>query len=277
MPRFALALEYDGSAYHGWQTQTDAPSVQAEVEKALSSVANHPVDVVTAGRTDSGVHATSQIVHFDSAVDRGERGWLLGANSELPEDIGTLWIKVVPDDFHARFSALARSYRYLILNRAQRPALERQRASWMRKPLDHLRMHAAAQCFVGTHDFSSFRAAECQAHTPIRRLENIAVTRQGEYVAIDVTANAFLHHMVRNLAGVLMAIGKGDQPMEWAQTVLAARNRRSGGVTAPPQGLYLVGVRYPAEFSLPSEPGVQVGGLPVTAGSRIDAPGILPA
>jgi len=272
MPRFALALEYDGTAYCGWQTQVGSPSVQAEIESALSKVADHPVAVVTAGRTDTGVHAISQIVHFDAGVDRGERGWLLGANTHLPDDIGTLWIKQVADDFHARFSATARSYRYLILNRTSRPALERHRACWMRRPLDHQLMDRAAQCLVGTHDFSSFRAAECQSHSPVRRLEKIAVTRQDDYVVLAVTANAFLHHMVRNIAGVLMAIGKGDRPVNWAQTVLDARERRQGGVTAPPQGLYLVGVRYPEIYGLPSD--AAAGGLLAASGPRIDAPGI---
>jgi len=272
MPRFALALEYDGTAYCGWQTQVGAPSVQAVLEAALSKVANHPVEVVTAGRTDTGVHATSQVVHFDADVDRGERGWLLGANTHLPDDIGTLWIRRVADDFHARFSATARSYRYLILNRSSRPALARHRVCWMRKPLDHDRMDAAAQSLVGTHDFSSFRAAECQSHSPIRRLESIAVTRDGEQLTLQVTANAFLHHMVRNIAGVLLAIGKGDRPVEWAQAVLDARDRRQGGVTAPPQGLYLVGVRYPEIYGLPSEGTPR--GLLAASGPRIDAPGI---
>jgi len=270
MPRFALALEYDGTAYCGWQTQVGVPSVQSALETAISAVANHPVEVVTAGRTDTGVHATSQVVHFDAPVDRGERGWLLGINTHLPGDIGTLWIKRVPDDFHARFSATARSYQYLILNRGSRPALQRQRVCWMRKPLDHGRMHAAAQYLLGTHDFSSFRAAECQSHSPIRRLERIAVARYGEYVELQVTANAFLHHMVRNIAGVLLAIGKGDRPIDWAQKVLEVRDRRQGGVTAPPQGLYLVGVRYPDTYGLPSEP-PQTGGLLAAAGPRIDA------
>jgi tRNA pseudouridine38-40 synthase len=254
MPRIALGLEYDGSRYRGWQIQTDALSVQGEVEKALSFVAAHPVAVVTAGRTDTGVHAAMQVVHFDARVDRSERSWALGANSTLPRDISAVWARAVPDDFHARFSALARSYRYIIQNRSSRPALQRERACWVREPLDAARMHEAAQQFRGEHDFSSFRAAECQSHSPIRRLESIAVTRKGEYLAIDVTANAFLHHMVRNIAGVLIAVGCGDQPVDWVGTVLAARDRRVGGVTSAPQGLYLVGVRYAPEFALPSEP-----------------------
>jgi len=256
MPRIALGLEYDGSRYRGWQAQTHAISVQSEVEKALSFVADHPVRVITAGRTDTGVHAAMQVVHFDAHIDRGERSWVFGANNRLPRDISALWACAMPDDFHARFSALARSYRYIIQNRRSRPALLRERACWVREPLDAERMHQAAQQFCGTHDFSSFRAAECQSPTPIRRLESISVARKGEYLSIDVTANAFLHHMVRNIAGVLIAIGCGAQPIEWVSTVLAARDRRQGGVTATPQGLYLVGVRYAPEFRLPSEPKV---------------------
>jgi tRNA pseudouridine38-40 synthase len=257
MPRIALGLEYDGSRYRGWQIQDHAPSVQGELEKALSFVADHPIDVVTAGRTDSGVHAAMQVVHFDAPTDRGERSWVLGSNSRLSRDVSALWARPMPDHFHARFSALARSYRYLIQNRSSRPALMRERACWVREPLDAARMHVAAQPFCGTHDFSSFRAAECQSRSPIRRLDSIAVTRKGEFIAIDVTANAFLHHMVRNIAGVLIAIGRGIQPIDWVTTVLAARARRLGGVTAAPEGLYLVGVRYAPEFGLPSEPHVQ--------------------
>ncbi|MBC7984859.1 MAG: tRNA pseudouridine(38-40) synthase TruA [Candidatus Obscuribacterales bacterium] len=277
MPRIALVLEYDGSAYRGWQSQPDAPSVQAEVERALSFVANHPVQVITAGRTDSGVHACMQVVHFDTTAERGSRAWILGSRSELPKDISVSWAKVVSDSFHARYSAIARSYRYLILNRTERPALERNRVCWTRRSLDAQRMHVAAQCLVGEHDFSSLRAAECQSHSPIRRLESIAVTRVGDYLAIDVTANAFLQHMVRNIAGMLLAIGVGDNPVEWAAAVLAARDRRLAGVTAPPQGLYLVGVRYPEEFALPIAPSSMwhsSGDLIATSGPRIDAAGL---
>ena len=257
MPRIALGLEYDGSRYRGWQIQDHAPSVQDELQKALSFVAAHPTAVVTAGRTDTGVHAAMQVVHFDAPLDRGERSWVLGANSRLPRDISALWARPVPEHFHARFGAQARSYRYLIQNRSSRPALMRERASWVREPLDADRMHIAAQQFCGTHDFSSFRAAECQSRSPIRRLDSITVVRKGEYLAIDVTANAFLHHMVRNIAGVLIAIGRGLQPVEWVTTVLAARERRLGGVTAAPEGLFLVGVRYAPEFGLPSEPSIR--------------------
>lgn len=257
MPRIALGLEYDGSAYRGWQTQAHAISVQAEVERALTFVADHSVEVTSAGRTDAGVHAAMQVAHFDAQVDRGEKGWVLGANTNLPDDISALWARVVPDDFHARYSAQARNYRYVIQNRRSRPALMRTRACWVRDPLDADRMHAAAQRLCGEHDFTSFRAAECQSRTPMRRLERIAVARLGEYVLIDVTANAFLHHMVRNIAGTLIAVGAGKQSESWVGDVLAARDRTVGGVTGAPEGLYFVGVRYPAAFALPSEPSVQ--------------------
>jgi len=254
MPRIALGLEYDGAAYRGWQTQANAKSVQSEVEPALSSVANHPIIVVPAGRTDAGVHAAMQVVHFDTTAVRNERSWVLGANTNMPDDISALWAREVPTEFNARHSALSRSYRYRIQNRRQRSALARLRACWVREPLDERAMHAAAQCLVGEHDFSAFRAAECQSATPMRRLDCITVSRSAEYVSIDVTANAFLHHMVRNIAGALIAVGTGKRPIEWVAEVLIARSRRLGGITAPPQGLTLVGVQYPAFFALPSEP-----------------------
>jgi len=253
MPRIALGLEYDGSRYRGWQSQANALSVQDAVQNALSSVANHPVVVTSAGRTDAGVHASMQVVHFDAAIDRGERAWVLGANTLMERDISALWARRVANDFDARRSALARSYRYVILNRQSRPALERERACWERQPLNAEWMHAGAQALVGEHDFTSLRAAECQSSTPWRNLQAISVARRGEHVILHVTANAFLHHMVRNIAGVLIAIGVGDRPVGWCREVLEARDRRVGGITAPSQGLTLVGVRYPAELSLPSE------------------------
>ena len=253
MPRIALGLEYDGTAYRGWQAQAHAAGVQAELERALSLVADCRIAVTAAGRTDAGVHAALQVVHFDAPVDRGPRGWVLGANTHLERDISALWACVVDDAFHARYSALARSYRYVILNRRSRPALMRHRAGWVRELLDAETMHSAAQALRGEHDFSSFRAAECQSRTPIRRLESIAVTRQGDYIRVDVTANAFLHHMVRNIVGTLLAVGSGDRSAGWVAEVLAARDRRVGGVTAPPQGLYLAGIRYPIEFNIPAE------------------------
>lgn len=255
MSRIALGIEYDGSVFSGWQAQVHAPSVQSAVEGALTQVADHPVAVVAAGRTDAGVHAAMQVVHFDTSAVRTERNWMLGANCGLPRQVSVLWAREVPEAFHARYGALARSYRYFIFNREPRPALLSQRASWVRDALDHERMQSAAQHLLGEHDFSSFRAAECQAHSPLRNLHAIEVTRCGEFVTITVTANAFLHHMVRNIAGVLITIGRGDRPVEWMEEVLAARDRRRGGVTAPPQGLYLTAVRYATALQLPSEAG----------------------
>ena len=207
--------------------------------------------ITGAGRTDAGVHALGQVAHFDSEALRDPRNWLLGINSNLPADIAVVWVRETDESFNARFSARARTYRYGILNRAVRPALHATRLSWFRRPLDAARMHAAAQALVGEHDFSAYRAQACQARHPVREIESIAVTRAGDEVWIEVTANAFLHHMVRNIVGVLMAIGSGERPASWAGEVLATRRRALGGVTAPPQGLYLVAVRYPQRFGLP--------------------------
>lgn len=252
MPRIALGIEYDGSAFVGWQAQIHGVGVQSVVEAAVSFVADHPTKVICAGRTDTGVHACMQVVHFDAAVTRDERAWVMGANTNLIESVSVLWAREVPDEFHARFGALTRSYRYVILNRKARPSLLRDRTCWMREPLDAERMHLAAQSLVGTHDFTSFRAAECQSPTPIRQLKSIQVTRINEYVVIDVTANAFLHHMVRNIAGVLIAVGRGRQAINWPAELLQLRNRAQGGVTAPAAGLYLFAVSYPSQFSIPS-------------------------
>ena len=253
MSRIALGLEYDGTDFAGWQSQHDAVGVQSVVEKALSTVADHPVAVVAAGRTDAGVHAAMQVVHFDTTAVRNERSWMLGGASNLPTSISILWTREVPDSFHARFSAQARSYRYFILNRGPRPALAWHRTSWVRHALDEQRMQEGAALLVGQHDFSSFRAAECQAHSPIRHLYELQVSRRGDIVELAVTANAFLHHMVRNIAGVLIAVGRGTRPVSWVSEVLDAKDRRQGGVTAPANGLYLSSVRYPAAFGLPSD------------------------
>lgn len=253
MPRIALGLEYDGSAFAGWQAQSHAHGVQSAVEAVLSQVADHPIEVIAAGRTDAGVHAAMQVVHFDTDAERSERSWVLGANTNLSPHVSALWARQTTGAFHARYSASARSYRYLILNRGPRPALAAKRVAWIRDPLDATRMHEAAQHLLGEHDFTSFRAAECQARSPMRRLHEISVVRRGELVVLSVTANAFLHHMVRNIAGVLIAIGGGERPVDWAAEVLAARDRKRGGVTAPGSGLYLWGVRYAAALQLPSE------------------------
>jgi tRNA pseudouridine38-40 synthase len=252
MPRFAAGLEYDGRAYSGWQFQPGLHTVQDQVQRALSRVADAPVEIVCAGRTDAGVHASAQVLHFDSDAARGERAWRLGANTYLPNDVSLLWVREVPEQFHARFSATARSYRYLILNRDSRPGLDTGRATWERRPLDADVMNACAQVLVGEHDFSAFRAIECQSKSPVRRVERVAVTRQGEWLRLDITANAFLHHMVRNVAGLLMSVGEGDSAPERVAQVLASRDRRTNAATAPPDGLYLAAVRYPAEFALPA-------------------------
>ena len=249
-----MGLEFDGGAYHGWERQRGPPTVQARVEDALSRVANDGVATISAGRTDAGVHALGQVVHFDAPVLREPHAWVMGTNANLPPDVAVLWAAPVPDSFHARFSAVRRHYRYIIFNRPVRTALLRGRASWCYRVLDVSRMQAAADLLVGEHDFTSYRAAGCQARSPIRTVHHLAVSRQGRNVVIDVCANAFLQHMVRNVAGVLIAVGAGERPPGWAGEVLQARDRRRGGVTADPNGLYLVAVDYPARFRLPAVP-----------------------
>jgi tRNA pseudouridine38-40 synthase len=249
--RWAIGLEYDGSAYAGWQTQESSPSIQSVAEKALSAVANHVVSLTGAGRTDAGVHALGQVAHFDASAVRSARSWVHGANTQLPPDVSALWAVQVADTFHARYSALSRTYRYVILNRGTRPALGHQRVCWVHTALDHERMASAAMLLVGEHDYSAFRSSECQSRTPVRRVEAIEVRRRGEYVVIEARANAFLHHMVRNIVGVLMRVGRGEAEVGWAGEVLEGRDRRLAGVTAPAGGLYLVEVRYPPEAGLP--------------------------
>ncbi len=249
--RIAVGIEYDGTAYAGWQKQPSAPSVQAVVETALGGIANEPISVTCAGRTDAGVHARWQVAHFDTSAQRSTRGWTLGANTELPRDVSIIWCQSVPAHFNARHSAEARTYRYFILNRGTRSALAEKRATPIYRTLDHERMNEAAVLLCGEHDFSAFRASECQAHSPVRRLERLAVVRRGDWVIIDATANAFLHHMVRNIAGLLIAVGRGDAPASWAREVLEGRDRRQGAATAPAAGLYFWAVRYSAVFSLP--------------------------
>lgn len=264
MPRFALGVEYDGTAFMGWQRQSHAGrTVQACLEAALTRVANHPVEVTCAGRTDAGVHASGQVVHFDSDADRGTRGWILGCNSNLPEDVAVNWIKPVNADFHARFLAQARHYRYTILNRDTRPALGRAQVTWIHRPLDCARMLAAGRPLIGRHDFSAYRAVECQAHSPVRTLHSLTVERHGDQVLIDVVADGFLHHMVRNIAGVLIAVGAGQQAADWAERVLEGRDRTLGGVTAPPNGLCFKGVLYPLEYEIPVPADARFAGLSV--------------
>ena len=250
--RMAAIVEYDGSNFSGWQWQDCAPSVQQAVEKALSQVADTPIRVVTAGRTDAGVHASAQVIHFDTEVQRSDYAWLRGANSNLPDSVALLWASEVDPGFHARFAATGREYHYVILNRSVRPTYLAQRVTHEYRPLDVERMQSAAALLVGTHDFSSFRAMQCQAKSPVRTLRELTVNSRGGFIVIKAAANAFLHHMVRNLAGVLMDIGAGEREPDWARVVLDARDRTVGGITAPPDGLYLTAVEYPAQFNIPS-------------------------
>ncbi len=254
MKRIVLGIEYDGSGYSGWQWQTGRSTVQAAVEKALGKVAAAPVTVICAGRTDAGVHALEQVVHFDTHVQRDTHAWQMGGNAHLPDDVRILWAREAVSDFHARYSAIARFYRYIILNRRVKSALLRKQVTWCYEPLDAGKMHRAAQALVGDHDFSSFRAQGCQSKSPCRLVHFVDVYREGDRVIMDIAANAFVHHMVRNIAGVLMAIGKGKRPVHWTEQLLAARDRREGGITAPPEGLYLGGICYPDQFALARHP-----------------------
>ncbi|MDD5036633.1 MAG: tRNA pseudouridine(38-40) synthase TruA [Methylococcaceae bacterium] len=254
MPRIVLGIEYDGSVFAGWQRQRDRRNIQACVEEAVSKVAAEQVDVVCAGRTDAGVHALEQVAHFDTSARREPRSWLLGVNANLPDDVRILWAREMDESFHARYSAIARYYRYVILNRPMRSALFRKQVTWCFYPLQEEKMQLAANHLLGDHDFSSFRAQGCQSSSPRRIMHFIRVSREEERVIIELSANAFLHHMVRNIAGVLMEIGAGKQSPDWAKQVLEARDRNRGGVTAPPDGLYLGGVYYPEPFGLNKHP-----------------------
>lgn len=253
--RIALGIEYDGAAFHGWQRQGDPhlPTVQAALESALASIAAHPVSLICAGRTDTGVHASGQVVHFECQVDRGEKAWLRGTNSLLPPAVRVRWAKTVGADFHARFSAQSRRYRYVIYDSPVEPAILARQLTHTRLQLDIAAMHEAGQYLLGENDFSAFRAAGCQSRSPFRNVMHLRVTRHHRYIVLEIEANAFLQHMVRNIAGVLIEIGAGRQPPEWARQVLEGRDRKLAAVTASPFGLYLVAVRYPALFGLPQE------------------------
>ena len=251
--RIALGIEYDGTDFFGWQRLSHGPSVQAEVEAALSFVAAHPVEVICAGRTDAGVHARCQVVHFDSDAQRNERAWILGTTSRLPRAIAVLWSRQVADDFHARFGARARRYRYLIQNRPVRAALHTRFVTWERVPLDVDAMQHAAQALIGEHDFSAFRTVACQARTPMRHVREISITRAGDEISIEIEANAFLHHMVRNIVGSLLPIGRGERAPEWLGELLHGRDRSVAGPTALASGLTFLAPRYPVQWNLPAE------------------------
>jgi tRNA pseudouridine38-40 synthase len=254
MSRTALGISYTGTAFHGWQAQRQGPTVQQTLEAALSKIADHEVRVICAGRTDTGVHATHQIVHFDSAAIRPEKAWVLGTNAHLPDTVAVSWSRTVDDSFSARFSATARRYIYAIHNTTVRPALAAGLFTREHRPLDADAMHAAAQALVGEHDFSAYRASKCQSRTPMRNIHEISVYRRNDVVFINIAANAFLHHMVRNIAGVLMDIGAGERPADWSAELLAGRDRTVGAMTAAPHGLYLVNVVYPSQHGLPAGP-----------------------
>ncbi|MBS0213239.1 MAG: tRNA pseudouridine(38-40) synthase TruA [Proteobacteria bacterium] len=251
--RIALGIEYDGSRFHGWQRLSHAGTVQGEVEAALGFVAAQPIEVQCAGRTDAGVHAVCQVVHFDTHAQRPPRGWMMGANSRLPHAVTVRWAVPVAGDFSARHSARARRYRYRILNRAVRPSLQRDYLTWERLPLDAQAMHRAAQSLLGENDFSAFRSSQCQATHAMRHMQRIEVRREGEEVVVEVQANAFLHHMVRNIVGSLLPIGRGEKPETWMAELLHGRDRTLAGPTALPQGLSFVGPLYPVHWRLPAE------------------------
>ncbi|HEY9103412.1 tRNA pseudouridine(38-40) synthase TruA [Chitinimonas sp.] len=252
--RIAVGLEYDGRAFCGWQAQPNGQSVQDALEQAISRMAGHPVRLHAAGRTDAGVHASLQIAHFDTVADRPITAWVRGVNSFLPQGVAVLWAQQVSDDFHARFVATARHYRYLLLNHPVRPALLAGRVGWHHAPLDLARMQAAAGHLLGEHDFSSFRSSECQAKSPIKTLTRLDIHREGGLICVDASAGGFLHHMVRNLMGALVHIGKGGAEPDWMAELLAARDRTIAPPTFMPDGLYFAGVSYPGVFGIASEP-----------------------
>ena len=251
--RIALGVEYDGSGFNGWQSQPDVPNVQDTLQAALSGIAGETIAVVAAGRTDTGVHALEQVVHFDTSVERPLTAWVRGTNALLPESVAVLWAHAVPDEFHARFSAQARSYRYLLFNRPVRSAVQHGKAGWFHASLDLDAMREAAQFLLGEHDFSAFRASECQANSAVKNLSQLDIRRHGETIIFNLTANAFLHHMVRNIVGCLVYIGKGKYPPQWLQQVLEGRDRSQAAPTFAPDGLYLRHVAYDVQWGLPQQ------------------------
>ncbi|MDR3491165.1 MAG: tRNA pseudouridine(38-40) synthase TruA [Gammaproteobacteria bacterium] len=249
--RIALGIEYDGRDFSGWQAQIGLRTVQSCLEEALSKIADEPIKLFCAGRTDAGVHATGQVVHFDTNAIRSEKAWILGTNTHLPSSIAVNWALPISDEFHARFSAISRRYRYIIYNNKVRPAILSSRVTWQYRPLQVELMQEAANYFLGEHDFSSFRSTRCEAKSPIRHISLLKITRENDFIFIDIQANAFLHHMVRNIAGLLMKIGSGHEKPSWAAEVLKAKDRRAAADTAAAAGLYLVQVGYPEPYLFP--------------------------
>ncbi len=249
--RVALGLEYNGGAYCGWQTQPAGCSVQDHLERALATIHGAPVQTITAGRTDAGVHALAQVAHFETIHERPDHAWVMGANSHLPSGIAVLWARNVPETFHARFSALERRYRYVLFNGPVRPALLSGKVGWVHGRLDLAAMAEASGHLLGEHDFSAFRAAECQAKSPVRELRSARVTPLGDYVILDFQANAFLHHQVRNMVGALVWVGLGRRPADWVADVLSSRDRSRAAATFAAEGLYLAGVQYDEVWQLP--------------------------
>ncbi len=266
--RIALVLEYDGNGFCGWQSQPSGRSVQDALEKALSKIAGSDIRVVTAGRTDAGVHALYQVVHFDSQAQRPPSAWVRGVNALLPDSMAVLWASEVPDDFHARYSASERCYLYLLLNHPVRPGLHHGKVGWFHQPLDLEWMRVAAHMLVGEHDFSAFRAAECQAKSPVRNLTKLEITQQGDIIAFELRANAFLHHMVRNIVGCLVYVGKGKYQSEWMQTLLEGRDRTHAAPTFPAAGLYLAGIAYDPKWDMPGFTEPLIAGLLLQIQSR---------
>lgn len=249
--RIALGVEYDGSHFLGWQSQPGGQTVQDALQAALSGVASVPISVIAAGRTDTGVHALEQVVHFDAPVERPLSAWVRGTNALLPASVAVLWAHAVPDEFHARFSARSRSYRYLLVNRPVRCAVQHGKTGWFHAPLDVEKMREAASILLGEHDFSAFRASECQAKSPVKHLSQLDIVRQGNTIVFDLTADAFLHHMVRNIVGCLVYVGKGKHPPPWMKEVLESRNRKQAAPTFSPDGLYLRRIGYDKKWGLP--------------------------
>lgn len=252
--RIALGVEYDGFDFFGWQRQPELKTVQGTLEEALRKVANEHIEIFCAGRTDAGVHATNQVIHFDTRAKRHLDAWVFGVNTQLPPSIGIRWSRQVDLSFHARFKATARRYRYIIYNHPVRPALLSHRVSWHYYPLDVKRMQTAASFLIGEQDFSSFRSSKCNSNSPFRNITDFAIERRGDFIIFEIEANAFLHHMVRNIAGTLMKIGAGFKEVEWMQAVLAAKSRRAAAETAPAGGLYLINVTYPEPYIFPPAP-----------------------